>query len=68
MMAEICKFFLSRVPGMLSLVQRKWFPVPADVVRSAQQQREERMRRVARSNQQRGGCSACCASAPQAES
>ncbi|CAN6207935.1 unnamed protein product [Urochloa humidicola] len=68
-MAEICKFALSKVPGMLTLVQRKWFPVPAEVVRSAQQQREESMRRTSASNQrnQRGGCSACCASAPRAE-
>ncbi|CAN6214233.1 unnamed protein product [Urochloa humidicola] len=65
-MAEICKFVLSKVPGMLSLVQRKWFPVPAEVVRSAQQQREEHMRRTAASNQH-GGCSVCCASAPRAE-
>ncbi|CAL5038075.1 unnamed protein product [Urochloa decumbens] len=66
-MAEICKFFLIKVPCMIDLVQSKWFPVPSEVVRSAQQQREEHMRRAAASNNQRGGCSACCASAPRAE-
>ncbi|CAN6197968.1 unnamed protein product [Urochloa humidicola] len=64
---EIYGFVLRRMPCMLRLVEQKWFPVPAEVVRGAQQQREERTRtRTARGNQ-RGGCSACCASAPRVE-
>ncbi|CAL5043267.1 unnamed protein product [Urochloa decumbens] len=59
---EISKFLWSRMPCMLRLVQSTWFPVPAEVVRYLP--REER--RTERRNQ-RGGCSACCASAPRAE-
>lgn len=66
-MAEICKFFMRKMPCMLQLVQSRWFPVPAEVVRSLQQQPEERIsqtRTTARNNQ-RSGCCACCA--PRAE-
>ncbi|CAN6207936.1 unnamed protein product [Urochloa humidicola] len=62
---EIYGFFLRRMPCMVRLVESRWFPVPEEVVRGL---REERIssQRTARRNQ-RGGCSACCASAPRAE-
>ncbi|PAN24377.1 hypothetical protein GQ55_4G232200 [Panicum hallii var. hallii] len=67
-MAEICRFFMRRMPCMSRMVQSKWFPVPAEVVKSLQphEERISQTQRTARSNQ-RGGCSACCASAPRAE-
>ena len=65
-MEEICKFFMRKMPCMLRLLQSRWFPVPAEVVRSMQQpeQRISQMRTTARNNQS-GGCCACCA--PRAE-
>ena len=37
-MAEICRFFMRRMPCMSRMVQSKWFPVPAEVVRSLEPQ------------------------------
>ncbi|RCV21270.1 hypothetical protein SETIT_4G125800v2 [Setaria italica] len=67
-MAELCRFIMRRMPCMLRLVQSKWFPAPAEVVRNLQP-REERSqtRTAATSNQRRAACSACCASAPSVE-
>uniref|UniRef100_A0A0A9C9V0 Uncharacterized protein n=1 Tax=Arundo donax TaxID=35708 RepID=A0A0A9C9V0_ARUDO len=66
-MAEICKFFLNKLPCMFNLAQLKWFPVPAEVVKSAMQDKEqqqheaeERNRQQARSNKQHCACSPCC--------
>ncbi|KAJ1259012.1 hypothetical protein BS78_10G120700 [Paspalum vaginatum] len=68
-MSEICTFFMIMMPCMFRLAERKWFPVPEEVVKRAKQKYDERSRRrrAARANR-RGACSACCASAPPAES
>jgi hypothetical protein len=65
-MEEICKFFMRKMPCMLRLLQSRWFPVPAEVVRSLQlpEERINQTRTTARNNQ-RGGSCACCA--PRAE-
>ncbi|CAD6339534.1 unnamed protein product [Miscanthus lutarioriparius] len=65
-MEEICKFFMRKMPCMLRLLQSRWFPVPAEVVRSLPQPEERisQTRTMARNNQ-RGGSCACCA--PRAE-
>ncbi|TVU39354.1 hypothetical protein EJB05_12767, partial [Eragrostis curvula] len=75
-MADICMFLLIKFPCMLNLAQRKWCPMPSEVVKRAtklQQQKKqwehqkqtdmEERRSQARMamGKQRGTCCPCCA-------
>uniref|UniRef100_A0A0A9D619 PGG domain-containing protein n=1 Tax=Arundo donax TaxID=35708 RepID=A0A0A9D619_ARUDO len=65
-MADMCTFFLRKMPCMLKLAKRKWFPVPAELVDNAMQQQREaevritQMTTTERSKQRAAGCSPCC--------